>query len=419
VAEGLFRPGVADRLTEPDELDRPMRIAGPGGWALTGTLALIVAAITLWGFLGSIPTHVEASGILTWSGGGVRQVVARADGQLVETLVRAGDAVMAEQPLARLVVPAARQRVDDATRKLEALRADRTRARAYFDDLLAKEQRALAQVARDTRSLLAVNAQQITANEKIVRALEGLLRKHYTTAVEVEGARERLAQIQAQQDQNRQRLTDLQVQQLTQVRERAQALQTLDLQVLAAEEARADAQLEYELGATLRSPMQGRVVEVMVAPGSFVAQNTPVVLVEFGEPTLQATLFLPAGRGKKVGPGMPANVAPATVERAQYGTLAGTVTEVSPYPATPDQLGAVLDDKSLVETTLAHGPVLVASASLEPDAASPSGYRWSSGAGPRVRLTGGTLASATVTVRTQPPIALVVPAIRRFLGIYP
>jgi HlyD family secretion protein len=419
VAEGLFRPGVADRLTEPDELDRPMRIAGPGGWALAGTMALIIVSVLVWGFLGTIPTHVEATGILGWSDGGVRPVVARAEGQLVEVLVDSGDTVTAEQPLARLVVPVARQGVDDATRKLEALRADRTRTRAYFDDLLVKEQRVLEQVRRDTRSLLESNARQIAANEKIVQALEALLRKHYTTSVEVEGARERLAQIRAQQDQNRQRLTDLEVQQLTQIRQRAEAIQALDLQILAAEEARADAQLQFDLGATLRSPMDGRVVEVLVAPGSFVAENSPVVLVEFGQPTLHATLFLPAGQGKEVAPGMPANVAPATVERAQYGTLTATVSEVAPYPATPEQLGVLLSDKSLVETTLARGPVLVALAALVTDPAAPSGYRWSSGTGPHVRLSGGTLADATVTVRTQPPVALVVPAIRRFLGIYP
>lgn len=419
MAEGLFRPGVADRLTEPDELDRPMRIAGPGGWALTGTLGLVIVAVTIWGFAGSIPTHVEATGILAWSGGGVRQVVARAEGQLQDVLVTAGEMVTADQPLARMVTPEARVRVDDANRKLETLRADRTRMREYLDDLMAKEHRSFEEIRENTRSLIAGGTQQIAANEKIVKALESLLARHYTTSVEVEGARERLFQIQAQQDQNRQKLIDLQIQQLTQLRERTESLQTWDLQIVDAEAARAEAQLQLDLGETLRSPMHGRVVEVLQAPGGFVGANTPVVLVEFGTPTLEATLFLPAGTGKEVAPGMAANVSPDTVERAEYGTLAGTVERVAPYPATPDQVKAILDDESLVQATLARGPVLVAAVALEPDATSPSNYRWSSGMGPNVRLNAGTLATATVTVRAQPPVTLVVPAIRRFLGIYP
>ncbi len=419
MAEGLFRAGVADRLTEPDELDRPMRIAGPGGWTLAGTMALIIVAVTVWGFVGSIPTHVEATGILTWSGGGVREVVARAEGQLTEVLVHPGDAVTTDQPLARLVAPIVRQRLDDATRKLETLRADRTRMRAYLDDLMAKEQKSFEEIRENTRQLLAGGSQQMAANEKIVRALEGLLSRHYTTSVEVEGARERLFAIQAQQDQNRQRLIDVQIQQLTTLRERTESLQTWDLQIVEAEAARAEAQLQLDLGETLKSPLDGRVAEVNVAPGTFVGENTPVVIVEFGTPTLIATLFLPAGKGKEVAPGMPANVAPDTVERAQYGTLEATVERVAPYPATPEQITAILDDKSLVESTLAHGPVLVASATLVPDAATPSRYRWSSGKGPRVTLTAGTLTTASVTVLAQPPVALVVPAIRRFLGIYP
>jgi HlyD family secretion protein len=419
VAEGLFRPGVADRLTEPDELDRPMRIAGPGGWALTGTLALVIVAVTIWGFAGSIPTHVPATGILGWSGGGVRQVVARAEGQLVEVQVQPGELVTADQPLARLTAPDAQLRVADADRKLETLRADRTRMREYYDDLMAKEQRSFEDIRENTRSLIAGGTQQIAANQKIVKALESLLARHYTTSVEVEGARERLFQIQAQQDQNRQKLIDLQIQQLAQLRERTESLQTWDLQIVEAEGARAQAQLELDLGQTLRSPIAGRVVEVLQQPGMFVGANTPVVLVEYGTPTLEATLFLPAGIGKEAAPGMAANVSPDTVERAEYGTLAGTVERVSPYPATPDEVKAILADESLVQATLAHGPVLVAAVALQPDATSPSNYRWSSGRGPDVRLNAGTLATATVTVRAQPPVTLVIPAIRRFLGIYP
>jgi len=54
---------------------------------------------------------------------------------------------------------------------------------------------------------------------------------------------------------------------------------------------------------------------------------------------------------------------------------------------------------------------------LQQDPAAASGYHWSSGAGPPVRLTTGTLARAEITTREQPPIDLVVPIMRRISGI--
>ena len=51
------------------------------------------------------------------------------------------------------------------------------------------------------------------------------------------------------------------------------------------------------------------------------------------------------------------------------------------------------------------------------DAATPSGYRWSSRLGAPVTLSGGTLCVGEIVTRQQNPISLVVPEIKSAIGV--
>jgi HlyD family secretion protein len=419
-ASGTTAAPVAEpRPTSPDQLDRRMRVAGPMGWLIVATFVLVIVVAIVWGFVGSIPTHVAGQGILRLDNGGVRQVVARGDAQVAAIEVEIGESVKAGQVLARLHDPETDRKVADAQKALDTLRGDRDRLAAYYKTFSDEENRYLAEIRENTETMIAGGDRQIEANEKIVRALENLLRQHYTTSVEVEQARERLFSIRAAKDQNRQKLLDLAIQQLEQIQQRRQQLETYDLQIVEAEGKLSEAKLAQVESEAVESPLDGQVAELLVELDALVTAGTPLALLQFGDPTLSGKLYLPAGKAKAIREGMAANVSPDTVEREQYGTLVATVSHVALYPATEADMKRVLNDPNLVQTFLSSGPQLAVDVDLHPDAATPSGYRWSSGKGPTIELTSGTLATATVTIRQEPPIALVLPAIRRFLGIEP
>jgi len=63
-----------------------------------------------------------------------------------------------------------------------------------------------------------------------------------------------------------------------------------------------------------------------------------------------------------------------------------------------------------VKEFLAAGAPVEIRVALTPDATAPSGYAWSSGAGPPIELSSGTPCEATILVSTQRPIDLVLPA---------
>jgi HlyD family secretion protein len=174
---------------------------------------------------------------------------------------------------------------------------------------------------------------------------------------------------------------------------------------------------DLDRGSRILSPADGRVVEVKVSGGSVLAVGTPVIEIETSGPTLEATIYMPPDRGKDVRPGMQVHVEPTMIAREEYGAIIGRVVAISQFPVTPQGMAADLHNDTLVKRFSESGAPYAAKVHLEGDASTVSGYRWSSGKGPPVRLSAGTLTRAEVTTHEQPPIGLVLPLIRRLSGV--
>ena len=77
---------------------------------------------------------------------------------------------------------------------------------------------------------------------------------------------------------------------------------------------------------------------------------------------------------------------------------------------------AILQNSELVHEFAAGGPPYAARVRLLPAAGAPGRFLWSSGEGPPIVITSGTLAAASVTVKEERPIALVIPLFREMTG---
>jgi HlyD family secretion protein len=81
-------------------------------------------------------------------------------------------------------------------------------------------------------------------------------------------------------------------------------------------------------------------------------------------------------------------------------------------------MAAVVQNEGLVRDFTKKGAPYEARVDLIP-ADTPSGFRWTSGQGPDIALTSGTLVAAEITVRRQRPVELVLPFFRKLLGTEP
>lgn len=60
----LFRQESLDRMQSPEKVDEYIRVSTPKAWILVAALALIVAGVVIWGFVGSIPKTITANGAI-------------------------------------------------------------------------------------------------------------------------------------------------------------------------------------------------------------------------------------------------------------------------------------------------------------------------------------------------------------------
>ena len=131
---------------------------------------------------------------------------------------------------------------------------------------------------------------------------------------------------------------------------------------------------------------------------------------------INAVAFIP-DVGNQAKPGMPAKVSPLTIKSEEFGSLFAKVSQVTEFPARRHLLLDIVHNDYLISQFTAKGAPYVIWMTLEPDPKTFSGYRWSSAGGPQERIKAGMVCQARIVVREQRPITLVIPALKKFLGI--
>jgi HlyD family secretion protein len=134
-----------------------------------------------------------------------------------------------------------------------------------------------------------------------------------------------------------------------------------------------------------------------------------VALIEQHSARVELAAYFPIGDGRKLRPGMVANVSPQSVERDLYGSIRAAVTQVSELPETEVAVTARVGIPSLAKQFMASGPPIAVTIALDRDPSTPSGFRWTSSRGPDLKITAGETAAVTVVVEEKRPIDLVMP----------
>jgi HlyD family secretion protein len=411
----IFRKVTLERLSSPEQLDQLLEVTTPRGWLALLALGALLAAGLVWGLLGSIPTLAAGEGIMLRRGG-VMDLVATANGQVDDVLVKVGDVISKGQRVATIRQQGLLRQADDlAARRAEAdreyqalLRYTREQTELRDSELAqhrANLQRNIAALERNAQLL----AERVGAEQKLVD--DGLITRQTLLASEqaLNTARDQLATARFD-------LADLELKR----REAAEALKE-QLLTRGAQVRDLDSQI-HELRAKLRedvdvvSPYTGRVLELMVNRGDLVAPGAPMLNLEVISDDLLAVLFVPANLGKRVQPGMLVRIAPSTVNSEEYGYMLGRVTWVAEFPSSARGMTRLLANEALVTRLMTAGPPIEVNVALLPDASTPTGYRWSSSRGPALKISSGTLASGSVVVRRDHPLSLLIPTIREKLG---
>jgi HlyD family secretion protein len=416
-ADGIFRDAAVERLSSPEQLDQLVAITRPFDWVAATALALGLVVLIAWGILGRIPTRVIGDGILLSSGGRVVDAVSGVAGRLASLDVAVGDEVRFDQVVARVGQTEIEQRLRQAN---EVLR-ERQREYAELTATITREiDTKLANFAAQEAGLnetIAVAEQRESYLTSEVAKLEPAVSSGFVTRKYVEDRRvelnsAKLRIVDAQND-----ILKLKAQRVDLQSQRERDRMQSEFRINDAKRLVEQLSAELDRGSRVLSPAEGRVVEVKVSEGSVLTIGTPVIEIETAGRTLEAVIYMPPDRGKNIRPGMVVHVEPNMVVREEFGAIIGQIVGISEFPVTPQGMAADLHNDTLVKRFSQDGAPYAAKVRLEPDATTVSGYRWSSGKGPPLRLSSGTLARAEVTTREQPPIELVIPLLKRLSGV--
>jgi len=399
----LFRKSAVEKLASPERLDVLMQVTSPVGWLAILTVAGLLGGAIAWSILGSIPTRLEGQGILM-RGGGLREVRSSGDGVMTKLNLALNDNLKSGQVIAEVsagntdeAVRSARQRADDAQREYTVAKIeDESTITGYRGTIINYQ----ADLERTQSELQRANDDLASKKEQLSK---GLITKQRVDAVERDASN-----LQS-------KLTSLRTQvagvttQITGVQQRIRQRQ------LAVEAAKQDLERTQRTVASVTrivATVDGRVVEVKKSAGDRIRTGEVLAVVEPPSAVLEPIVFVNSSTGKRIKPGMEAQISPATVKREEYGFMKGTVRSVGDYPVTMDAANAIIANPTLVGELIGTTAKLEMRAALKPSPQAASGFEWSSSGGPPFKIDSGTRVTVSVVVDRKRPISMILPILK-------
>lgn len=412
----IFRKVSIERLSSPEQLDQLLKVNSMRSWAALLAILALLGMTVAWAFQGTIATTAPGQGVIVRAGG-VLNVVSSGSGVVAALNIKVGDRIRKDQVIAQVAQPAlveriraARQAIAEAGRQREVGGQIRSgSAKLQLSALNRQRENAQAEikVLEDQAKLV---AEQIPVEAELLA--KGLFTRQQTFAT-----KQKLVEIQGRVAALHADLKRYESEQFAIESQPAQADVEMQSRVASLERDLAGLRKEFEVSANVISPYSGEVIELRVAPGSAVAAGVPLFSIQPDLDRLDVLVYVPSALVKQIHTGVEAQISPSTVRREEYGYLRGEVISVADYPATPAALMRNFQNEPLVQSLTNGGPVTELHVRLFADPATPSGYRWSSPLGPRLKLSSGTFVSAQIVTRKQRPIDLVIPSAREMLGL--
>jgi HlyD family secretion protein len=415
----IFRKVALERLSSPEQLDQLMHVTSPRSWIALGGLGILLAAVVVWSLVGTIPTRIQAQGVLIRPGG-VFDVYAPGTGQLTELLVTEGDSVKVDQMLGRVAQPELQREIENARAQLGELQARHKELTTFASrDLSLRSDTQEMQEAK-LKGTVQFAEQRLTALREQIVGEEALLERGLITRQTVLQTRQSIFATQELLEGAQNELRQLPITRLSTRTQSEQSILQSQMKINDIERQLDLMTRQLDQLSAVRSPYSGRIVEIKKDRGDMVAMGAALISLELAEREtqgLQVIAYVAPGEGKKVERQMSVQVSPSTASREEYGFLVGKVSYVSEFPSTPDGMMRVLANPTLVQGLTSAGPPFATYVDLDPDPTSASGYRWSSFKGKAVPVNSGTICTIRITIRERRPIELVIPMIRQALGL--
>jgi HlyD family secretion protein len=420
MAAGFFRKAALEKLSTPEKLDQLIKVTSPKGWIALFTIAIALVTAITWSFFGNVKTKLNVFGVLL--GGEIHEVVATSQGQLISLHVNIGDAVEEGDVIATIEQPELYQQIEEVKASLKEREFDLQQLISYGN----QDTRLQGELVQQQKSSIDLQIQ--SENKKLV-----FLRNQLKTEKNLLGlgliTNSQVVNTQQQIDESKnsiERLKSQMVQTSSQKLNIGFDLQkkiNINKQRIAENKRRLiNLKERYDIQTNIRSSYSGEVLEVLTDAGIIVGQGSPLFKLKNKNKNtrdkLRGVLYIPSQDGKKIKEGMEALVVPSTVQPQEYGFMKGKITYVSDFPITKKGMMMTVKNDQLVQGLLSRGAMFEVHVEFEKDEQAFSGFKWTSAKGPQIAINEGTSCIGKITIKSEPPATMVVPALKKFFDLY-
>lgn len=419
MSQSFFRKAALEKLSTPEKLDQLIKVTGTKSWIALVAIGLALIVAITWSFSGNIKTKLNVAGVLL--GSEVYEIVSTAQGQLIKLNVKLGDKIKEGDIIAHIEQVQLHQQIEEARSLLAEHQFELSRMRSFGSQDVRLQSDYIAKQRSSIESQIGTEKKMLTFLKNQLETEKDLKIKGLITASQLANTEQQVEATANQIENLKAQLSQTLSQKLNVKFDSDQRENVLQQRIAQTERQIEQLNEQYDLLSNIRSPYSGEVVEVLTDAGIIVGQGAPLFKIKnhsFDNANLRGILYIPAQDGKKIEVGMEALVAPSTVKPQDFGFMKGRVTYVSDFPITQKGMMTSVKNDQLVQSLLGMGAPFEVHVTFEKDAGAYSGFKWTSAKGPDIFINEGTSCIGKVTVKNEPPVAIVIPALRKFFDLY-
>jgi hypothetical protein len=163
----------------------------------------------------------------------------------------------------------------------------------------------------------------------------------------------------------------------------------------------------------LKAGQKGKIIELDVGIGDYVAQNSSIGYGQYPLETNQTLVchaYFPVSEGEKIQKGMEGKIGFENIDPNTWGYLLSNVDFIAQYPASDKELFDILRNQELV-SYVKQGVLSVINVQLKPiiNKFTVSGYSWTTPTGPHEYIKSGSICEVRIIINERSPISYIFP----------
>ncbi len=418
----IFRKNALQKTLSPMELDRSFVIVSKKSWLALLSLGLLIVLIIYWSFFGKIHERIAASGIIITKQG-IYSAYSPANGVVDSVNVSVGDHVQYGDLIATIVLPKDRSEIRSLIDKIDRKKKMSDQVIAFNASLNQSNFNQKMQIQESLNTTIELLKKQIIWYDEFLEKLRGIRARGATSEKEY-------ADFRAERD----RITMNLVDKMTELKQAENAylkdkkeinheeLQ-LYLELIELSEELIEKNNLYRSNSQIISTGTGRVTSVLVEHGMIVDTNQAIVNINDTSESHADNWVLYAYysllNSGKIKVGMPVLITPSMVKAEREGSILGVVHSVNNYVQSAEALNLKYRNKNFSDAIfkMSNNMPVEVKIMLTNNSDNFSGFEWTSGSGPNIKIPEGTYCSTSIAVETLRPIEIVFSKFRKmFFG---